>query len=302
MLSGLTVGILLVPQPTDYSLLPGQEHIDGLHTAFFVGFVYFLLGTSITSLWAFWNVVPYDQSAVVDWELYGLGYDTAHVAPSLGVVSGGSTLLSQTSGKICNTSSYDIIVDSMVTLKVGVYQAAMGSIKRALFQSISQMPCWGHLSPVPPSQLLHLRPSISVDWLRWSDGRDYSLLKVKVLEAESCPTLCDPMDCSPPGFSLHETSPGKNIGVGCHAHLQGIFLTQGYSPCLLSLLHWQAQSLPLVPPGKPDLWRALCKFKNLPKMCGFPGSSAGKGSTCDSGDSCLIPGLGRSPGEGNGYT
>ena len=137
--------------------------------------------------------------------------------------------------------------------------------------------------------------------LRWSNGGDHSLLKVKVSEAQSCPTLCDPMDCSPPGFSVHETSSGKNIGVGCHALLQGIFLTQGYSPCLLSLLHWQAHSLPLVPPGKPDLWRALCKFKNLPKMCGFPGSSAGKGSTCDSGDSCLIPGLGRSPGEGNGY-
>ena len=27
--------------------------------------------------------------------------------------------------------------------------------------------------------------------------------KVKVLVAQSCPTLCDPMDCSPPGFSVH---------------------------------------------------------------------------------------------------
>ena len=135
MLAGLIVGILLVPQPTAYSLSPGQEHIHGLHTSF-VGFIYFLLGTSITSLWAFWSVVSYDQSAVVGWELYRAGYDAAHVAPSLGVVSGGSTLLSQTSGKICNTSSYDIIVDNTVTFKVGVYQAATGSIKRALFQSI----------------------------------------------------------------------------------------------------------------------------------------------------------------------
>ena len=120
-------------------------------------------GPPITSLWAFWSVTPYDQSAVVDWELYGVGYDAAHVVPSLGMVSGGSTLLSQTSGKICNTSSYDIIVDSTVTLKIGVYQAAMGSIKWALFQSLSQMPCWVDLSPVPPSQLLPLRPSISLD-------------------------------------------------------------------------------------------------------------------------------------------
>ena len=34
--------------------------------------------------------------------------------------------------------------------------------------------------------------------------------------------------------------------------LQGIFLTQGSNPCILSLLHRQADSLPLVPPGKPQ--------------------------------------------------
>ena len=69
--------------------------------------------------------------------------------------------------------------------------------------------------------------------------------------AQSCPTLCDPMDCSPPWGGLHPSmdprlphpgdSPGKNTGVGCHFLLQGIFLTQGSNPCLL---HWQADSLP----------------------------------------------------------
>ena len=43
-------------------------------------------------------------------------------------------------------------------------------------------------------------------------------------------------------------SAGKNTGVGCHALLQGIFPTQGLNPRLLHLLHWQAGSLPLVPP------------------------------------------------------
>ena len=42
--------------------------------------------------------------------------------------------------------------------------------------------------------------------------------------------------------------PGKNTGVGCHFLLQGIFLTQGPNP---SLLHWQADSLLLVPPEQP---------------------------------------------------
>ena len=34
----------------------------------------------------------------------------------------------------------------------------------------------------------------------------------------------------------------KNTGVGCHGLLQGIFPTQGSNPCLLRLLHWQADS------------------------------------------------------------
>ena len=45
-------------------------------------------------------------------------------------------------------------------------------------------------------------------------------------------------------------SPGKNTGGDCHALLQGIFPTQGLNLCLLHLLHQQAGSLPLLPPGK----------------------------------------------------
>ena len=47
-------------------------------------------------------------------------------------------------------------------------------------------------------------------------------------------------------------SPGKNTGVGCHTLLQGIFQTQGLNLRFLCLLHWQAGSLPLVPPGSPN--------------------------------------------------
>ena len=52
-------------------------------------------------------------------------------------------------------------------------------------------------------------------------------------------------------------SPGKNTGVGCCTLPQGIFLTQGSNPCLLCLLHWEAGSLPLAPPGKPLAERSL---------------------------------------------
>ena len=47
-------------------------------------------------------------------------------------------------------------------------------------------------------------------------------------------------------------SPGKNTGVGCHFLLQGNLPNPGLEPVsLVCLLHWQASSLPLVPPGKP---------------------------------------------------
>ena len=37
------------------------------------------------------------------------------------------------------------------------------------------------------------------------------------LVTQSCLILCDPMDCGPPGSSIHGDSPGKNTGMGCHA-------------------------------------------------------------------------------------
>ena len=42
---------------------------------------------------------------------------------------------------------------------------------------------------------------------------------------QSCLTLCDPVDCSPPGSSVHGILQA-DTGVGCHFLLQGIFLTQ----------------------------------------------------------------------------
>ena len=67
----------------------------------------------------------------------------------------------------------------------------------------------------------------------------------------SCPTLCNPMDCTTHRLLCPWDSLGKNIGVSCHALLQGIFLTQRFSLCLLYLLHWQGCSLPIVAPEKP---------------------------------------------------
>ena len=54
--------------------------------------------------------------------------------------------------------------------------------------------------------------------------------------AQLCPTLCDPMDWSPPGSSCPRDFPGKNTEVGCHFLLQGIFPIYGSNPLLLHSL------------------------------------------------------------------
>ena len=72
-----------------------------------------------------------------------------------------------------------------------------------------------------------------------------------MLSRLSCPLLCNPMDWGQPGSSVHGISQARILGVDCHGLFQGIFPTQGSNPCLLSLLCWQAGSLPIAPPGKP---------------------------------------------------
>ena len=62
------------------------------------------------------------------------------------------------------------------------------------------------------------------------------MIIITVLVAQSCPTLCNLMDCSLPGSSVHGISPGKNTGVGYHSLLPGTFLTQGSNRRLLHLL------------------------------------------------------------------
>ena len=62
-----------------------------------------------------------------------------------------------------------------------------------------------------------------------------------------------PYGLEPARFFSPWDSLGKHTGMGFHAFLQGIFLTQGSNPHLLSLLHWLVGSLPLVPPEKFDL-------------------------------------------------
>ena len=51
--------------------------------------------------------------------------------------------------------------------------------------------------------------------------------KLCMLTCLSGVRLCDAMDCSPPGSSVHGDSLGKNTGVGGHALLQGVLPDPG---------------------------------------------------------------------------
>ena len=79
---------------------------------------------------------------------------------------------------------------------------------------------------------------------------------VLCLVAQWCLTLCDPMDCSPPGSSAHGDSLGKNTEVGCHALLQGNLPNSGIKTRCPAMQ--EAHSLPSEPPGKPLMKHLLC--------------------------------------------
>ena len=76
------------------------------------------------------------------------------------------------------------------------------------------------------------------------------------------------MDCSPPGSSVHGISQAENTGVGCPFLLQRIFLTPGLNPCLLHLLKWQADSLPLCHLGNPAFYLS-CFLRGIEKVFSF---------------------------------
>ena len=63
-----------------------------------------------------------------------------------------------------------------------------------------------------------------------------------------CPPLCDPMDCSPPGSSVHVVLQARILEWVAIPFSRGVFLTQGLNP---RLLHWQADFFTIELPGEP---------------------------------------------------
>ena len=100
--------------------------------------------------------------------------------------------------------------------------------------------------------------------------------------AQSCLTLCDPMNCSMPGLTVHHQ---LLEFTQTHIHRVGDAIQQCRRPQFNSWL------------GK-ILWRR--DRLSTPIFLGFPGGSDSKESACNAGNLGSIPGLGRSPGGGHG--
>ena len=80
-----------------------------------------------------------------------------------------------------------------------------------------------------------------------------------------CLALCNPLDCSLLDSSVHGILQARILEWVANAHLQGIFPTQGSSPCLLCRLRWQV--------APPDLLRLvlmceLCIWVHLASLFG----------------------------------
>ena len=91
----------------------------------------------------------------------------------------------------------------------------------------------------------------------WEQGKMVIQGCVRVAKSlQLCPTLCDPMDCHPPGSSVHGILQTRILEwVPLH---QGIFPIHGSNRRLLCLLHWEVGSLPRAPLGNPAVQGYSC--------------------------------------------
>ena len=104
--------------------------------------------------------------------------------------------------------------------------------------------CTSSLSP--KSQM---RPLDGVNPVKTTRNPDHTST-IRVLSGSVVSGSLWPHGLQPARFLYPWSSPGKSTGVGCHLLLQVISPTQGPNVGPLCLLHWQADSLLLVPPVK----------------------------------------------------
>ena len=114
----------------------------------------------------------------------------------------------------------------------------------AVVQSLSSIWLCDPMDYSPPGSSVHgILQARILEWVAipfsksFPVAEQYSIVYFCLCSVtQSCPTLCGPRDCSPPGSSVHGIFQARILGRVCHILLQGTFPTQGWN---LSLLHWQ---------------------------------------------------------------
>ncbi|XP_056141062.1 sulfate anion transporter 1 [Lampris incognitus] len=144
VMSGLIVGIILVPQAIAYCLLAGVEPIYGLYTSFFANIIYFFMGTSKHVSVGIFSLMSLMIGQVVDREVYLAGFDlnedSGISANSLDILNGtqGTNLSATEMGSMgieCGKECYAINIAAAVTFLAGIYQVMM-AIFRLGFVSV----------------------------------------------------------------------------------------------------------------------------------------------------------------------
>uniref|UniRef100_A0A8C8YP33 Solute carrier family 26 member 1 n=1 Tax=Prolemur simus TaxID=1328070 RepID=A0A8C8YP33_PROSS len=164
IMSGLVIGIILVPQAIAYSLLAGLQPIYSLYTSFFANLIYFLMGTSRHVSVGIFSLLCLMVGQVVDRELQLAGFDPSQDSP--GPRANGSDLNNSATTLVlgppdCGRDCYAIRVATALTLVAGVYQVLMGVLQLGFVSTYLSQPlldgfAMGASVTILTSQLRHL--------------------------------------------------------------------------------------------------------------------------------------------------
>lgn len=135
VMSGLIVGVILVPQAIAYCLLAGVKPIYGLYTSFYANIIYFLMGTSRHVSVGIFSLMSLMVGQVVDREVFLAGFDLNDDSSTSSLDLINSTLGTNfTDGEVysvelmgvkCGKECYAISVAAAVTFLAGIYQVLM---------------------------------------------------------------------------------------------------------------------------------------------------------------------------------
>ncbi|XP_056424800.1 sulfate anion transporter 1-like [Hyla sarda] len=144
IMSGLIIGIILVPQAIAYSLLAGLKPIYSLYTSFFANIIYFIMGTSRHVSVGIFSLISLMVGQIVDREVQLAGFDLDEDV-FRGIKDGNATdvIMNITTVNItfgplnieCGKECYAISIAAALTFMAGIYQLLMG-IFRLGFLSI----------------------------------------------------------------------------------------------------------------------------------------------------------------------